>query len=233
MKRYYTPLDFSATATDAATGYPATHVENRYIDQPWRTPDTAGDTLTLTISSDTPTAVMVVGTNAPTLEFNGTCYSSADSVSSVAWQDGVRFALSTSNFQAGTTVTIVPSGTPTDGESYYWIGACYIMSENAEVTTPVWGHDIIMRDPAATRELPNGRTMKFRTGPRSMEITGQVRLQHADDFEQVFRDDGVQVLDAEISRTNYVWPVEWVGTEHVRTGEYAVDSVQFTLRRVN
>lgn len=233
MKRYHTPLTFTATATDAATGYPATNVENRYIQEPWRTPDTAGDTLTLTISNDTPTAIMVVGTNAPTLAFNGTCYSSSDAVSSVAWPDGVRFALSTSNFQAGTTVTIAPSGTPTDGASYYWIGAAHIMSASANVTTPTWGHDMRMIDPAITRELSNGSLMKFRTGPRQMIVTGQVRPQHSDDFEQVFRDDGVQILDAEISRTNYVWPVEWLGTEHVRTGEYAADSVQFTFRRVN
>ena len=157
----------TATATTEAAGYPATNVGLPQIARMWRSTSTSAQTITITISSAACKGVFVTHCNfsTATIEYDNSGWVSLGTFNT---REDVRLGRRYGAKDIGSTgVTttqfrITPSGSPTDGVAYWYIGAIYVFGARYQLErSPNLDEVSTVDRNVDLRRLANGRTVAF------------------------------------------------------------------------
>lgn len=127
----YNPITHTPTATSEATGYLAVNMADYdNLDRTWRSTSTAQQTITLTFSgSKTVKTLILDHCNFTSVTIAGTSYTLTRDPKT--W----RYRLNLLRTITGSSITIVvPTQTPTNGVSYFFVGRIIVMDSYIEFT---------------------------------------------------------------------------------------------------
>lgn len=239
----------SATATSAATGYPALNAASEYLDRPWRATSALAQTLTYDLGASYNIAALMVhdGNFAScTVETSpdNSAWTSQGTITMVA-NDGLRYrGIVGSLAVSARYIRInISAGTPNDyamyGTTYYRVGAMFVMTRKESVRSPVYGFAVKRLRPNVNTQLPNGVRAIATTGQAldvisaswTHDVTGSQVVQPIIQRPR----DGICILDCELPspRNWMLWPVRVQSDEDdMSIPNYAVEEHRVELREV-
>lgn len=218
---YYGKLSIVAvTATDAASGYPASNAALESLGRPWRSADAGAKDVVLDLgSSQAINAIFLHDVNFASATIarsaDNVSYTSVGALTTYAGRHGRRRGkISLAGASARYVKISISAGTPADGAAYWRIGAAYLFASKVSPTAIlVLPLNVTTRRPRASVDLPNGATAIAVTGAPIDRIEINVdrdNAQSADDLIQLV-DAGSAAFDMELA--NYpeqMWPVRYL-----------------------
>lgn len=235
-------MSYIATASSSATLYPAINMSYEQIRQPWRSTDTASQTIVFDLSAQmAPSGIMLQ-------HCNFTTFTIATSTDNITYTTAVTYTNHADT--AGRYKTIVPltgtfmyvklsipSQTRTGGEGYYYIGAAYIFSTvSACPTNPQYGANVNVTYPQTRTDLPNGKTITIDIGASYSEISGTWPDNFTQDSAASIRRGIVGIIGIDMEMSNalwMIWPVRvFDGKINRVIQDYSVWPTNFTFKEV-
>ena len=241
MKVHSLQQSVVASASTAATGYPATNTSVTQVGKPWRSTVTTETTVTLDAgASFTPASLCIQDANfasAPvTYSADNVTYYAAGTLTTYADLNGRRKgSLEFANTCRYIKITIA-SGTPTDSAAYWSIGAAYVFKtvETADMAPSVGLSQEVVY-PQASYELANGRTVTAELGNKFTLLSGQTPNRPADGAGDVvaLARAGSIWIDMEITANrDRQWPMKFYDGRFTQTIDEALWPASFSLKEV-
>lgn len=232
----------TASATSAATGYPATNVLNPRIGKPWRSTATTQQQVEIDLGADkTVAALWMQSCNAATATIEkktaGGSYTSVGTMTIQAEPTGRRKGLIAA---AGTfrylRITIA-NGTPVDGAAYWEIGAVHVFAASATLArAPEWGVQVATAFPQVSAEIVNGRTITATAGSAFAIVSLDFQPLPSNDIAVLLRAARAGIAGLSLDLTDRpwdAWPVIYVQGQYSRKlASLKVDAVSMELREV-
>lgn len=195
-KLYYGKIAIvSVTATEAASGYPASNMALESLGRPWRSTTTGADTIVFDLGSSLAIDSLFLhdvnfATAAVSWSADNVTYSAPVTLTTYADRHGRRRGRVSVSATMRYVKAVISAGTPADGLAYWRIGAAYVFSSSVSPTAfPVFTYRVTTTRPRTSVALPNGITAAAATGINIdlLELTiskYQANGESADDFIQ-------------------------------------------------
>ncbi|MBL8512153.1 MAG: hypothetical protein JNM52_10980 [Betaproteobacteria bacterium] len=236
----------TASATTAASGYPATNVLLQSLGAPWRATGTGQTDVIIDLGA----AKTVRGVAVSDVNFTGcTIASSADNTTytdrATPTYSADRFGrirgIAALNTSARYWRIRIASGTPADSLGYWRIGAVYLFGATASIASPQYGFSIDTEHAEARDKLLNGREAVAAVGNRFDRITGSFKVASVSpgssfaigSLLQAMR-AGVVWLDMGVSvRPWWTWPlIHNAATDREAMPNYDISDIKLDAREV-
>lgn len=218
MGKLYTSriMPTTASATSAASGYPATNALLQSIGVPWRAANATQNDLIIDLGS----AQTVAGIGLT--DINALSPVIASSADNVTYTDRATPTFTADRFGRVRGVAPVasisarywrirfPAGTPTDGAAYFKAGAVYVFGAVATVLNPEYAMNVETQHAESRETLANGGIAIAAIGNRFDAVSGKLRLDASVSMGSILPGlrQGVVWLDLELStRTWWSWPL--------------------------
>jgi len=241
MKAYSGEITYTASASTAASGYPATNLAIHSIGRPWRSTVTTATTVTLDMgSSKTPAGMMLQDCNFASC----TVHTSPDNSTWTLLGTMTLAADGNGRYKGLTALAVahrytrvsIASGTPTDGAAYFRIGAAYMWLSVATFRNPNYGLKISYLKPQVRNNLPNGMAASVSVGNNYAVLSGEVSGAPGDDVAALVRLARAGVVGLDLELPSQLWinfPIEEKEERQEQTTQnYGNWPVGITLREV-
>lgn len=240
---YYSKVGIvSATATDAASGYPASNVALESIGRPWRSLDTGAKDVTVTFSAATAVQALLLqdvnfGSCVVNKSPDGTTFSLVGTLTTYADKltNRSRGLIVVNDPGVKALKISISAGTPLDALAYWRIGAIYVFaSTSALPRMPDFGMKTRALYPKVAQTLANGLIAQASVGADILELSMPYWRHYDQDVIEMLRRARVGTVGLSLVPTNYnelVLPVKHVMPQLEESfGFLDLTSLQIDLR---
>lgn len=232
----------TASATSAATGYPAINVLNPRIGKPWRSTATTQQQVEIDLGADRVVAALwIQSCNAATATIEkkpaGGSYSSVGTLTIQSEPTGRRKGwIAAAGTYRYLRITIA-NGAPVDGAAYWEIGAVHVFAASATLArAPEWGVQVATAFPQISAEIVNGRTITATAGSSYVIVSLDFQPEPGQDIAALLRAarDGIAGFSLDLSTRPWdAWPVTYTQAQYARKlANSRIDAASMELREV-